>query len=149
MALGIEDAVGGVTIDASVQFLAPAKDGRTLEAVVDVLRETRRMIFMRGLIEQDGEIAVSFTGVIKKASSRKRRRCSTNIARWSPRASFGPTRIRPPPPKGWTILPYRWLRCRSAGGLPPVCWARVRRRRVASTSGARSGAASPDRKSVG
>src|SRR3546814_3987829 len=53
MALGIEDAAGGVTIDASVQFLAPAKDGRTLEAVVDVLRETRRMIFMRGLIEQD------------------------------------------------------------------------------------------------
>src|SRR3546814_2080014 len=59
MALGIEDAAGGVTIDASVQFLAPAKDGRTLEAVVDVLRETRRMIFMRGLIEQDGEIARS------------------------------------------------------------------------------------------
>ena len=71
MALGIENAAGGVTIDASVQFLAPAKDGRPLEAVVDVLRETRRMIFMRGLIEQDGEIAVSFTGVIKKASSRK------------------------------------------------------------------------------
>src|SRR3546814_15333454 len=51
MALGIEDAAGGVTIDASVQFLAPAKDGRTLEAVVDVLRETRRMMFMRGMLD--------------------------------------------------------------------------------------------------
>src|SRR3546814_16051955 len=143
MSLGIEEAAGGVTIDASVQFLAPAKDGRTLEAVVDVLRETRRMIFMRGLIEQDGEIAVSFTGVIKKTSSRKRRRCSTNIARWSPRASFGQTRIRPPPPTGRTILPYTWLRFRSAGGLAHVWWARVRRRRVASPLGARAGGASP------
>lgn len=70
MALGIEGAVGGVTIDVAAQFLAPAFSDKPLEVEVEVLRETRRMIFMRGLIDQDGQPVLSFTGTIKKASIR-------------------------------------------------------------------------------
>lgn len=66
-ALGIEAAVGGVTIETATQFFGPLVAGRPVDAVVEVLRETGRMVFIRGLIEQDGVAAVSFSGTIKKA----------------------------------------------------------------------------------
>jgi len=36
--------------------------------VVEILRETRRMLFLRGLIEQEGTIAAAFSGTVKKAT---------------------------------------------------------------------------------
>jgi uncharacterized protein (TIGR00369 family) len=65
--LGIEGAVGAATIDTTTQFLGPLVTGKPVDAVVEVLRETGRMLFMRGLIEQDGVTAISFSGTIKKA----------------------------------------------------------------------------------
>ncbi len=66
LALGIEGAASGVTIDATTQFLAPVATGRPVDVIIEVLRETGRMVFARGLIEQDGTPAVSFSGTIKK-----------------------------------------------------------------------------------
>lgn len=66
-ALGVSGAVGGNTIDTSAQFIAPLLTGKPMDAVVEILRETGRMIFMRGLIEQDGIVSVAFSGTIKKA----------------------------------------------------------------------------------
>ena len=65
-ALEIEQALGGGTIDLSTQFIAPVQAGAPVDAVVDVLRVTGRMIFLRGLIEQAGTIGASFVGTIKK-----------------------------------------------------------------------------------
>lgn len=65
-ALGIQGAIGGLTIDTSAQFFGPLAIGRPIDAVVEVLRETGKMVFMRGLIEQDGTAAVSFAGTIRK-----------------------------------------------------------------------------------
>ena len=66
-ARGIAGALGGVTIEAGVQFLAPLAIA-PFDAVVEILRETGRLVFMRGLFEQNGAPAVSFSGTIRKAS---------------------------------------------------------------------------------
>lgn len=66
--LGIEGSLNAVTVDVSTQFFGPLKVGAPIDAIVEVLRETRRLIFLRGLLEQDGQAAVAFSGTIRKAS---------------------------------------------------------------------------------
>lgn len=65
---GRERAEGGNTIDVTTQFLSPVLPDREVDIVIETLRETYRMIFVRGTIEQAGTIAVAFSGTIKKAS---------------------------------------------------------------------------------
>ncbi|MBK5265479.1 MAG: PaaI family thioesterase [Alphaproteobacteria bacterium] len=69
MALGIKGGIEGSTLDTATQFFAPLLLEKPIDAVVDVLRETGRFIFMRGLIEQDGQPAVAFSGTIRKSSA--------------------------------------------------------------------------------
>lgn len=69
--LGIPNALGGVTVDCSAQFLRPGSIDLPLDAVVEVLRETGRMIFMRGLLEQNGQTLLAFSGTIRKATPPK------------------------------------------------------------------------------
>jgi acyl-coenzyme A thioesterase PaaI-like protein len=57
---------GGATVDVSSQFLAPVAIGPDIEVVTEVLRETGRMIFVRGLIEQEGEAKLAFSGTVRK-----------------------------------------------------------------------------------
>ena len=66
-ALGIEGAVGGLTIDTASQFFAQLLIDKPIDAVVEILRETGRLIFIRGVMEQDGVAAIAFSGTIKKA----------------------------------------------------------------------------------
>ena len=66
--LGVANAMGGVTIDSSTQFLAPVLVGRPVDTVVEILRETGRMLFLRGLIEQGDVRAAAFSGTIRKTS---------------------------------------------------------------------------------
>ena len=58
---------GGLTIDCSCQFLRPALFEKTLDLVVELLRETGRMAFVRGTVEQEGEAVVAFSGTVRKA----------------------------------------------------------------------------------
>jgi len=67
MACG-RQAFGGATIDASSQFLAPVALGPEIDVVVEVLRETGRFLFVRGLIEQDGDAKLAFSGTVRKPS---------------------------------------------------------------------------------
>jgi uncharacterized protein (TIGR00369 family) len=59
-----------VTLDASNQFIAPAVPGRPLDAVAEVLRETGRLVFIRGLVVQDGATVASFSGSLRKFEAR-------------------------------------------------------------------------------
>jgi uncharacterized protein (TIGR00369 family) len=68
--LGIDNAGRGVTIDSSVQFLSAGRIGEPLDAVVEKLRETGRMVFLRGTLEQGEEKIASFSGIIRKMSPR-------------------------------------------------------------------------------
>ena len=69
--LGVLGAGGAVTLDLSTQFIGAGKWGAPLEAKVELLRETGRLLFLRGLVEQEGEpIIASFTGTLRKMGER-------------------------------------------------------------------------------
>ncbi|MCW1428159.1 PaaI family thioesterase [Novosphingobium sp. JCM 18896] len=67
------DAMGSATVDLSCQFIGSGDPEKPLDAVVQVLRETRRLGFLRGLIVQgegeDESIVASFTGTVRKPSA--------------------------------------------------------------------------------
>ena len=69
-AVGVERVFGGSTIDTATQFLAPLKAHRPIDTIVELMRETYRMVFVRGTVDQDGMIAATFRGTLKKASVR-------------------------------------------------------------------------------
>ena len=65
------DATGSATVDLTTQFIGAGDPARPLDAVVEVLRETRRLGFLRGLIVQDDDVVSSFTGTVRKPTSPK------------------------------------------------------------------------------
>jgi acyl-coenzyme A thioesterase PaaI-like protein len=60
------DVAHAVTLDLSTQFLGAGQLGRPLDTSVELLRETRRLAFMRGLVEQEGALVASWAGTIRK-----------------------------------------------------------------------------------
>jgi len=68
-AFGCLSAGGAVTLDLSAQFIGGGMIGEPLEAHIELLRETSRMLFLRGLIVQEGLPTIaSFTGTLRKSS---------------------------------------------------------------------------------
>jgi len=67
---GRERVARGSTIEVGTQFLAPVIPGHPIDVFVETLRETYRMVFLRGTIEQRGAIAVAFSGTVRKASAK-------------------------------------------------------------------------------
>jgi uncharacterized protein (TIGR00369 family) len=55
-----------VTLDLSTQFLSAARLDVPLDATVELLRESRRMAVMRGLVEQEGERVAAWSGTLRK-----------------------------------------------------------------------------------
>ncbi|MCW1381711.1 PaaI family thioesterase [Novosphingobium sp. KCTC 2891] len=62
------NAAGSVTLDLSTQFIGAGRLGEPLDAVVEVLRETGRLVFLRGLVEQGDQTIAAFGGTIRKPS---------------------------------------------------------------------------------
>ena len=68
-AFGCLSAGGAVTLDLSAQFIGGGMIGEPLEARIELLRETSRMLFLRGLIVQENAPTIaSFTGTLRKSS---------------------------------------------------------------------------------
>jgi acyl-coenzyme A thioesterase PaaI-like protein len=68
---GSLEAGHSVTLDLSTQFVGAGRVGEPLDAIVELVRETGRLIFLRGLVVQgegDGHIVLTFAGTIRKAS---------------------------------------------------------------------------------
>ncbi|WP_242140422.1 PaaI family thioesterase [Sphingomonas sp. TREG-RG-20F-R18-01] len=66
---GVLSAGGAVTLDLSAQFIGGGKIGMPLEARIELLRETRNMLFLRGLIVQaDTPTIASFSGTLRKST---------------------------------------------------------------------------------
>lgn len=59
-------SANAVTIDMQTQFIGPGDAARPLDAVAEVLRETWRMGFLRGLVVQEDDLIASFTATIRK-----------------------------------------------------------------------------------
>ena len=64
------NASHAVTLDLSTQFVGAGQLDTPLDAVVEILRETRRLIFLRGVVEQEGSLIAAFHGTVRKASPR-------------------------------------------------------------------------------
>ncbi|MGK6319178.1 PaaI family thioesterase [Sphingomonas sp. DT-204] len=69
---GVLDAGGAVTLDLSAQFIGGAAIGTPIEAQVELLRETGRMLFVRGIVVQgegEGEQRIAaFSGTLRKST---------------------------------------------------------------------------------
>ena len=62
------DAAGSSTIDLSAQFISRAVPTSPLDAVVEILEETGRLCFLRGLLLQDDRTVAAYSGTIRKRS---------------------------------------------------------------------------------
>jgi uncharacterized protein (TIGR00369 family) len=59
-----------VTLDLSAQFLVPAQLRMPLDASIELLRESKRMAVMRGLVEQEGKAVAAWSGTLRKLDRR-------------------------------------------------------------------------------
>ena len=64
---GLITAASAVTLDLSTQFIGGGRIGEPIEAQVELLRETGRLLFLRGLIVQGEEKIMSFSATIRKS----------------------------------------------------------------------------------
>lgn len=60
------DAGDAVTFDLATHFIGAGRICDPLDAVIDVLRETGRFVFLRGLVVQDEHLVASFTATMLK-----------------------------------------------------------------------------------
>ena len=65
---GILDHGPGVTLDLNTHFIGAGRVGQPLDAEVELLRETGRLAFLRGLVVQDSQTICAFTGTIRKSA---------------------------------------------------------------------------------
>ncbi|HOB13579.1 MAG TPA: PaaI family thioesterase [Novosphingobium sp.] len=67
------DAAGSVTLELSSQFVGAGRLDAPLDALVEVMRETGRLVFMRGTVVQgtdDSHLVATFSGIVRKPSRR-------------------------------------------------------------------------------
>jgi uncharacterized protein (TIGR00369 family) len=67
---GLIEAGTAVTLDLSVQFIGAGVVGEPLDAEVELLKETGRLLFMRGLVLQGENRIAAFSGTIRKPTKR-------------------------------------------------------------------------------
>lgn len=68
-ALGVDSAPTGLTVDCNVQFAGAADLDRPIDALVQITRETGRLLFVRGTVEQAGDMIASYIGILRKPSA--------------------------------------------------------------------------------
>ncbi len=66
--LGINSAARGLTVDLNVQFVGGADIERPVDATVLITRETGRFLFLRGTVDQAGDMIASYIGILRKQS---------------------------------------------------------------------------------
>lgn len=68
--LGSGNAGPSVTLELSSQFIGAGDPTRPLDAVAEIMRETGKLAFIRGVVEQDKDQVASFSGIIRKFAPR-------------------------------------------------------------------------------
>lgn len=64
-----------VTLDLSTQFVGGGRIGEPMDALVELVRETGRLVFLRGMVvqgESDHHIVAAFSGTIRKSAQDKK-----------------------------------------------------------------------------
>ena len=67
---GLIEAGTAVTLDMSVQFIGAGKPDLPLDCEVELLRETGRLLFLRGLVVQGDNRIAGWSGAIRKPTVR-------------------------------------------------------------------------------
>ncbi len=60
----------GVTLDLNTHFVGAGRVGLPMDAEVEIIKETGRLLFLRGLVKQQGTSICAFTGTIRKMVAR-------------------------------------------------------------------------------
>lgn len=68
--IGTGNAGPSVTLELSTQFVGGGDPRRPLDAVTEIVRETGRLVFVRGTVEQEDEVVASFSGIVRKMQPR-------------------------------------------------------------------------------
>ena len=64
--IGSGNAGPSVTLELSTQFTGGGDPGKPLDAVTEIMRETGKLVFVRGTVEQDDNIVASYSGIVRK-----------------------------------------------------------------------------------
>jgi acyl-coenzyme A thioesterase PaaI-like protein len=67
---GVIDVGPAVTLDLATQFIGPGRIDEPLDAEVELLRETGRLLFLRGLVVQEESRIAAFSATVRKATNR-------------------------------------------------------------------------------
>lgn len=60
-----------VTLELSTQFVGAGRPDKPLDAVTEIVRETGRLVFLRGQVVQDDNMVAAFSGIVRKANKPK------------------------------------------------------------------------------
>ncbi|MEL6529572.1 MAG: PaaI family thioesterase [Pseudomonadota bacterium] len=69
--VGTGNAGPSVTLELSTQFIGGGDPKRPLDAVTEIMRETGKLVFVRGEVVQDDDLVASYSGIIRKFIARK------------------------------------------------------------------------------
>lgn len=65
-----QDLSGAVTLELSSQFIGAGDPAKPLDALVEVLRETGKLIFCRGSVVQEEQVIAAFSAILRKVTPR-------------------------------------------------------------------------------
>jgi acyl-coenzyme A thioesterase PaaI-like protein len=68
--IGTGNAGPSVTLELSTQFVGGGDPGRVMDAVTEIVRETGKLVFVRGMVVQDEDTVASFSGIVRKLMPR-------------------------------------------------------------------------------
>ena len=68
--IGTGNAGPSVTLELSSQFVGGGDPDRPLDAVTEIVRETGKLVFIRGMVVQEDDIVASFSGIVRKMQPR-------------------------------------------------------------------------------
>jgi len=68
--IGTGNAGPSVTLELSTQFVGAGDPARQMDAVTEIVRETGKLVFVRGMVEQEGNVVASFSGIVRKMQPR-------------------------------------------------------------------------------
>lgn len=69
--VGTGNAGPSVTLELSTQFIGGGDPKRPLDAVTEIIRETGKLVFVRGEVVQDEDRVAAYSGIIRKFVARK------------------------------------------------------------------------------
>ena len=68
--IGSGNAGPSVTLELSTQFVGAGRMSEPLDAVTEIVRETGKLVFVRGTVEQSDNRVAAFSGIIRKFAPR-------------------------------------------------------------------------------